>query len=294
MVLHILLVILKIAGIILAVILGILVLLLCAVLFVPVRYRIKGGGDGSFDTIYMNGNVTWFFRLLSGSFCYENGKTNVHIRIFFRTVSKKQKADNEREKQKKPEPERKKERKAEKKVEKKEETKPAEETTGTEKNTVQNTKRKEQKQKLSFFQRIIQKIKYTIRKICDTIKKIIEKKEKVISFIEDEIHRNAFVKMKQELFRLIRILRPKKIKAALRFGFEDPYLTGKALAFLGMIYPFLGDNTDIIPDFEKKILKGNFDMQGHIRSVTFAALAIRLFINKEIRTTYNHIRQFKF
>ena len=49
--LHILLLILKIIGIILAVILGILVLLICIVVFAPVRYEVKAGCTGNPDDI---------------------------------------------------------------------------------------------------------------------------------------------------------------------------------------------------------------------------------------------------
>ena len=45
--LHILLFVLKIIGIIITAILGILVLLLCIVLFVPYRYEIKGRSEGT-------------------------------------------------------------------------------------------------------------------------------------------------------------------------------------------------------------------------------------------------------
>ena len=62
--LHILLFILKIIGIIIAAILGILVLVVCVVLFVPGRYDIEASCDGSFSGIRAAARLTWFLNLV--------------------------------------------------------------------------------------------------------------------------------------------------------------------------------------------------------------------------------------
>ncbi len=61
----ILLIILKIIGIAILVILGLILLLLLLVLLVPVKYRVKGTYD---DTFQCKGNVSWLFHLVSIGF----------------------------------------------------------------------------------------------------------------------------------------------------------------------------------------------------------------------------------
>lgn len=79
--LHILLLILKIIGIIIAAILGILVLLICIVLFVPVRYEIAGKCDGNLDSLKGRAKVTWFLHLVRADICYKSGKVKWRFRI---------------------------------------------------------------------------------------------------------------------------------------------------------------------------------------------------------------------
>ena len=82
------------------------------------------------------------------------------------------------------------------------------------------------------------KIQCSIQKISDKIKEIIALKDKIVAFIESEVHKKAFQKLLKELLRLLKKLKPKKLKANVEFGFEDPSKTGTVLAYLSMLYPF--------------------------------------------------------
>lgn len=79
--LHILLLILKIIGIIIAAILGILVLLICIVLFVPVRYEIMGKCDGTLESLKAKIHLSWLLHLVSGDVYYKNGNAKWRMRI---------------------------------------------------------------------------------------------------------------------------------------------------------------------------------------------------------------------
>ena len=99
--------------------------------------------------------------------------------------------------------------------------------------------------------------------------------------------------MKKELGILARHLRPRRIRGFVRFGFEDPYRTGQVLAGLSILYPFYGENVDIYPDFEQKILEGDLYIKGHIRMVHLATLLWRLFFNHYVRKTYRDYKKIK-
>lgn len=78
--LHILLLILKIIGITLAVLLGLVLLLVCMVLFVPIRY--KGNGQKMQEEISGQVKVTWLFHLVTFTLTYKEGKMSQVLRVF--------------------------------------------------------------------------------------------------------------------------------------------------------------------------------------------------------------------
>ena len=110
--LHILLVIFKIIGIILAVILGILVLLICIVLLVPVRYSLEAECEHFPDGLSVSLKVTWLLHLIRVFAKYENKETTVHIKAAWKEIGEKEtekKEENEKnEERSKKQPEEKK------------------------------------------------------------------------------------------------------------------------------------------------------------------------------------------
>lgn len=140
---------------------------------------------------------------------------------------------------------------------------------------------------------IPEKIKTTMKGIGGRIEALSGKKDKILDFLTDEVHRKAFLKVKDEVFRLLRKLGPKKIQGKIRYGFEDPYLTGKLLAGFSMAYPFLGDHLEVYPDFGQRILKGRFEAAGRLRISSFAKLLWNLVWCREVRMTYRHVRKFE-
>jgi len=137
------------------------------------------------------------------------------------------------------------------------------------------------------------KIKSVAGGMADKIRGLSEKKDKILYFLSDEIHQTAFIKARDELFFLLRRLKPKEIQADIQYGFEDPSLTGKVLAGLSMCYPFLGDGVDIRPDFEKKIFDGHLRITGRLRVSYFVKLLWKLILSREVRMTYRHVRKFE-
>lgn len=144
------------------------------------------------------------------------------------------------------------------------------------------------KEKIS---RFFNRIKYTLQGICDKINTLSEKKEQAMQFLQNETHIAAFHRGILELKRILRFLKPKKLKMNLQFGFEDPYITGQVLAAAAMLYPFLYEQAEIEPDFEKAVLKGNVLIQGCIRPVYFVIVGGHLLLDKNIRMTYKDIRK---
>lgn len=308
--LHIILLILKIIGIILAVILGIMILLLGIVLFVPFRYEITAKCDGTIDTLKVKAKATWLLQLLRADVLVKGNKLKWQVRAaWIKKVGamalggrKEEKTDEAEEKE--PEKE---SQKMEETIVKdevvKETTEINEEKCESSSEEVKDNRLEEECESHSEADEAASqeseeksagsKIKEKYETIKAKIEDLLQKKDKIVTLLTEESHIRAFKKIKKELFILLRRLKPKKINIKLRFGFDDPSVTGKVLGGIGMIYPFLGDTTEIIPDFENKILKGNVYIKGRIRICHFAALAVKLLLSKDIRTSYKDIKNFK-
>lgn len=317
--LHILFLILKIIGIILAVILGLILLVICIVLFVPICYKADLHGSGNARELTVHAKVSWLFGLIKAVFALENGKTDLSVRIAWKKFGDSDPVEDKAEDrvEEKPKPEKKAvmqekqviqgeekqddttNRITDKAVE--DQTEKAEKSEQSAKTRPESTEKKQRKKKdrkedsdsASKIEQITEKIKCTYYKFCDKINEITEKKDKITDFLTDETHKNAFLKLKNEAFHLLKKLKPKKIQGEITFGFEDPSLTGRLLAWISMIYPWLGEHTDITPDFEHRTLSGDLSIRGRLYVITPVVTAIRLILSKAVRRSFKDIRNFK-
>ena len=317
--LHILFLILKIIGIILAVILGLILLVICIVLFVPICYKADLHGSGNARELTVHAKVSWLFGLIKAVFALENGKTDLSVRIAWKKFGDSDPVEDKAEDriEEKPKPEKKAvmqekqviqgeekqddttNRITDKAVE--DQTEKAEKSEQSAKTRPESTEKKQRKKKdrkedsdsASKIEQITEKIKCTYHKFCDKINEKTEKKDKISDFLTDETHKNAFLKLKNEAFHLLKKLKPKKIQGEITFGFEDPSLTGRLLAWISMIYPWIGEHTDITPDFEHRTLSGDLSIRGRLYVITPVVTAIRLILSKAVRRSFKDIRNFK-
>lgn len=83
---HIILAILKIVGILLAVLLGLVLLILLTVLFLPLRYRICAEKHGELKKSTANVSVSWLFGILKVKAGYRNGQISICTEIFGKKI----------------------------------------------------------------------------------------------------------------------------------------------------------------------------------------------------------------
>lgn len=282
--LHFFLLILKKIGWILLAILGILVLLVCVVLFVPVRYELDGKCNGTIDTLDVKFRFSFLLHFLAGTVCYTEGKPTWNLRIAWKRF-----VNQDTELQETPI---KKSEDSESSVNnaKDEEINVPEEPIKNEESVSEESITKETVSKKESF---LDKIEYKYKKIRDKLREIARKKEKVMEFLTNEIHQAAFLKVISELKRLLLRLRPQKIMGEIEFGFDDPAWTGQVLAGISILYPYFADCFQIIPDFEEKKLRGQLEIKGKISAKNFVALGLRVILDKNVRMTLRHIKTFK-
>lgn len=286
--LHILFLILKIIGMILLTILGVLILLLCTVFLMPANYLIQTKTEDGIKTLSFEAKAHWFLHLFTAYYIYKDKQSDWQVRIGWKTFNHKDHESSTRSKEKQEDVIIEGVELSDKRNDSEEQTSANQSEAESSAETTPKPSEKQRKTRSWF-----EKIKCTILKICDKIKLFWETKEKVSSFLTDDVHVEAFKIVKTELRILARHLRPRRIRGFVRFGFEDPYRTGQVLAGLSICYPFYGEHVEIYPDFEQKILKGDLYIKGHIRMVHLASLLWRLFFNRYVRKTYRDYKKLK-
>lgn len=323
--LHILFLILKIAGIILAAILGILILLVCTALFVPFQYKARAQWDGGSGNVKIRGRITWLFRLIEIRFLYRDGRSAIRLRIAWHRLGA-EKGHKEEEKYElehedtgrgtdasetpetadpqNQEPGQQDEKEVsewlpEKEEDREEHLDACSETHAEddeEKAAGDPQKHNKIYQALQKIRRRVQgyvrKIKSSCKKIWRKARNLMEKKARIQAFLSDDTHKKAFSAVKVQGLRLLKKTGPRQFYLKVCFGFADPCHTGQALAGLAMIVPFLPGDIRVFPDFEKRIFKGGGRLKGRVYLASFAAAAFQLIRRKAVRQTYRDLREF--
>lgn len=283
---HILLLILKIIGISLLVILGILILLIGIVLFVPVRYKVDGDiRRTTKEKVAIHGKVTWFCSAVRYVFSYENNRFQGELLIFGRKRKEKSPITLE-------------ELMEEEDEQADSDSSEAEQTEGKdsegEQTETENSKEEQRKQadlkavrktKENIFQKISNKIRNTVQRITSFIKNIKEKLVMLKALLTDEVNKRVCKKIFAELIKFLKHLRFRKLHTDLKYGFTDPSLTGQSFGVVCLIPVLYQYNVVITPDFETEstYIEGTFDAKGHLRICHGVMMLIRLLLEKEVR-----------
>ncbi len=285
--LHIVLNVMRIIGIVVAVVLALFLILVGAILFSQIRYKAKGDFPGKLEQATVHAEISWLFHLVSGCIRFEDEQFHWKMRVGWFHFD-----DDGEEKRKEKEKERTTEINRPPLLEVKEPQKevqeePSEKVAGEK----EKAKKKIEMQKHQGF---FDKIKCTFQHICVKIRNISKMKEQIVDFLKQEVHKNAWEKVKKEKRWLFRFLKLKRFELNVHYGFDDPCTTGQVLAILSMIYPFVGDNMNVQPDFEKKVFEGNFYLKGRGRLIFPVIYGIKLILDANVRETFSDIRNFKF
>ncbi len=271
----VLLTILKIIGIVLLVILGIMLFLLAVLLFVPVRYSVKGTVD---NNITAEGKISWLCSIFRYDFTFQEQELNGEVRIFgFRPKKKERVSEEELEEEAVPE--------VKDGVEEVVSHKGRQNRKSSDKNSQSSRKK--------IFMRMWDKIKSFLKKIKNFFigiqKRLTGFKEfvvKVKEIVTDTKNQYAVRRLWEELLYLLKHFGFRKIHTELTFALADPALTGQVLGILCMI-PFLYQyDFHIFPDFESEsyYIRGSYDVKGRIQLIFLLVTAIRLLADKEIRS----------
>ncbi|MBR0410002.1 MAG: DUF2953 domain-containing protein [Eubacterium sp.] len=290
--LHILVILLKILGCILLFLLALLLL----ILFTPFRYQFELKKEVE-TPLWGQARITWFLRAVVFSVAYINQALEYRLKIFgFQVLGndpefleakeekRKRKAKKEAEKSKK---------KAGSDLKEKEELSAA---------SLEEKARKEEAPEEEAPEKEVPKEKASsnkskggsgngkkTRKGLSDInpgRKLTGAMEKLkgLRSSYEEYHLGPVIsRLWQAVRKLLSHILPRKLKGWMRFGFDDPAVTGYVTAFAASFYPLYGKRFRLQPDFQEKCFEADCHGKGLVRPVFLLYLIVWLLLDKNIR-----------
>lgn len=308
--LHIVLLILKILLITVLILLGIALVLLLLILFAPVRYKVYAEKHEKFMCKI---KASWLGFVLCFKATYDQEGFIYKLKSFGGTLvtnagmTDDQTGDNIQDKKAK---------KAEKKAEKKEKKMQEKEAKGlkasssqVEKQPVGTVVEEEDIQfitddsdlepkKTSIFEKIgklLDKLviaaKNKITALVEKCRSLKNKADQYKRFIRASHTRQAWEVVKKNLIKLLKHIKPKKIRGNITYGTGDPASTGQQLGYMSIALPLYYKKIEITPDFSQKILDGDIFIKGRLRVFNILIYVCKVVLNKYVKKTQAHFKK---
>lgn len=292
--LSVLLTVLKITGIVLASLIGIIILLLLLVLFVPLRYEVYARYYD--DKPYSKGSASWLFRLIRFKYEYRHNEQFLYMLkvLFFKlwpktadtkpSVGTRFVFDEEDE------------------AEDEADSKSADDDCNADGDSVsdcdtagdsdddsegdcdrKNGGNVNSCSLCDRFKSLKKKLLSLYDSICRKRDDAADKLNAIRDFVNDEDNKRLAGFIISQLKILLRKLCPKRGRLHVRYGTGDIESTGKIAMYVAVLYGLAGLDVDIIPDFDEKVLEGEMFIKGRIRLVSIVIIAVRLYMNKQFK-----------
>lgn len=319
--LHILLVILKILGIVIACLLGLVILLLLAILFAPIRYKAE---VNYYDKLTVNAKVSWLL-FIRGLVRYDEELSIKGKALFFTVYSNENKEDVPKKEKKK------KKDKADNVFDIPDDTGPANASVNinnsnntsdnnikSEKTNINNATNEldnnieadidnmlfgeedykefdeaHEKSKngiIEFIKNIYNKIKDLLdtingvfHKVESAGEKLKKKTSDVLEMVNDEGNKELIGFLWSQVKALLKILMPKIFRVKGRLGFEDPATTGQAFMYISILYGLSGMDLELVPVFGEDVKEGNVYIKGKFRLFPILRIALKVYRNKQFK-----------
>ena len=301
----ILLTFLKVIGIILLVILGLVLLIVSIVLFCPIRYGIEGN---LYDTgTWAKANVRFLIVKALGGYDKDDG-LDYKIKILGFQVYPKKDTDEPKEEEEEdllefPEyDDELDDSDLVSHAESTSETVQANETESTSlpaepehkpeppvtsSDTSESTVQEEPKETLDdklykLSENLEKKLDENQRKVNDAKKKV----DHIMQFLDRDYVQRTISRILKILKILLKTIKPKKSKGYIHFGMSSPADTGDMLGKISAFYPLYGKWLNINPDFDYKVIEGDLNIKGRIRLYHIAFPVVWMLIGRDFRRTY--------
>lgn len=127
--------------------------------------------------------------------------------------------------------------------------------------------------------------------IKEQINGILEKVSYYIDLLQQDDTKHLISHILKVLGKILKSIRPRKLKINAVFGFESPDTTGKIYGFTCMLYPYYGKDIHIIPDFERSVIQGDIYIRGRIFIIVLVINALKIILDRKL---YKVIHKLKY
>jgi hypothetical protein len=128
-----------------------------------------------------------------------------------------------------------------------------------------------------------EKTVYTIRNFYDKIKNISDEASFYKELLEEENTKELIRHVFNRIGRILKSIRPGKLKADITFGAATPDVTGYVYGIYAMFSSVLGRNFNLNPDFTENILEGNLYAAGHITVFVILINVLSVIFDKKLK-----------
>lgn len=285
--LTILLKILGILGIVLLSLAGIVLVIILLLLFFPICYKVSGRKDA--DELQLSAKIKWLFGIFRMTYRYpDSGKILVKFlffTIYDSSVTVKKQEDLPGKKEKKEEQT----IAGEQDVSRKNPEEEPPDNCNKEDPTEAVYQEQLQEQKRTIFE----KIRFTIRKTYDKMRYIFRNITFYMKLWKDPDTQGLLKHAGYRIGRILKRLRPGKLKLTAVVGTGSPDTTGYLYGLYGMLLPKIGTGICITPDFEQTILEGDFRAAGCFTLACILFHSVSLLLDKRLRQLQYKIKQFQ-
>ena len=137
---------------------------------------------------------------------------------------------------------------------------------------------------ISWFKQKWSALRQSLSKLLTRINSLEHKRQSVLAFIENEENQKSFRLIKRQLMRVLRHIFPRKLSGQVTFGVKDPYLMGQILSVAAFLYPVYGKKVDLTPVMDANALDGELSFRGRVQIGVLALMALRIWMDKNVRT----------
>lgn len=284
--------VLAIIGIVLLCIIAFLLVVLLAVLFAPIRYRLCVEKEDGWkkENIHIRADISWLAGIVRVKARFFEPQI-FKVQVLFFTVFDRFKEKKEKRQSKKAPKRQKTDPKTEKSTvneKPKVQNSTAEKVPPEEKAPAQDAEEEtagtEETGKSPSLRERLEKIRYTIASIYDKIKAAKDTAGYYKELLQSEEFKSCLEFVTGQTGKLFRHILPNRIKGYLLFGTGQPDQTGYILGMISIIRGIRGyDKFNVEADFERQIVEGKIQCRGHILLATVGILALQIYQKKELK-----------
>ncbi len=111
----------------------------------------------------------------------------------------------------------------------------------------------------------------------------LQRKDWLMWLLRDPANVATYHLLWRQLKKLLNHIKPRKVEGDVKFGFDDPYLTGQVLVAISPFYGLYAEHFTVTPVFDENVTEGRVSLKGRVRIFNVAAVIIRMLMDKNFR-----------